>query len=91
MYVGTIHSWCLNALQEYKYECQKFSVLDEIKLSLFIEKNFKQIRMQDVEMERFKDTGRFIALMGILREAEFIMLMTSRKNYLTHWKNTKPP
>src|SRR5512141_2579964 len=23
MYVGTIHSWCLNALQEYKYEYQK--------------------------------------------------------------------
>ena len=27
MYVGTIHSWCLNALQEYKYEYQKFRIL----------------------------------------------------------------
>lgn len=71
MYVGTIHSWCLNALQEYKYEYQKFSVLDEIKLKLFVDKNFKHIGMQDLGMERFKDTGRFTALMGILREAEF--------------------
>jgi len=71
MYVGTIHSWCLNALQEYKYEYQKFSVLDEIKLKLFVDKNFKHIGMQELEMERFKDTGRFTALMGILREAQF--------------------
>lgn len=71
MYVGTIHSWCLNALQEYKYEYQKFSVLDEIKLKLFVDKNFKRIGMQDLSMERFKDTGRFIALMGLLREAQF--------------------
>lgn len=71
MYVGTIHSWCLNILQEYKYEHQKFSVLDEVKLKLFIDKNFKNIGMQDLEMERFKDTGHFISLMGILREAQF--------------------
>lgn len=71
MYVGTIHSWCLNALQEYKYEYQKFSVLDEIKLKLFVDKNFKNIGMQDLQMERFKDTGRFTNLMGILREAQF--------------------
>jgi DNA helicase II / ATP-dependent DNA helicase PcrA len=71
MYVGTIHSWCLNALQEYKYEYQKFSVLDEVKLKLFVDKNFKHIGMQDLSMERFKDTGRFVALMSLLREAQF--------------------
>lgn len=71
MYVGTIHSWCLNALQEYQYEYQKFAVLDEIKLKLFVDKNFKFSGMQDLSMERFKDTGRFIALMSLLREAQF--------------------
>ena len=40
MYVGTIHAWCLNVLQDYKYEFQKFSVLDEIKLKLFVERKF---------------------------------------------------
>jgi DNA helicase II / ATP-dependent DNA helicase PcrA len=71
MYVGTIHAWCLNVLQDYKYEFQKFSVLDEIKLKLFVERKFSSIGMKDLDMDRFKDTGHFIQLMGILREAEF--------------------
>lgn len=71
MYVGTIHAWCLNVLQDYKYEFQKFSVLDEIKLKLFVERKFTSIGMKALDMDRFKDTGHFIQLMGILREAEF--------------------
>lgn len=71
MYIGTIHAWCLNILQDYKYEFQKFSVLDEVKLMLFIDRNFKNIGMTDLDMSKFKDTKRFITLMGILREAEF--------------------
>ncbi|MFC1946139.1 ATP-dependent helicase [Chloroflexota bacterium] len=71
MYIGTIHAWCLNVLRDYKYEFQKFSVLDEIKLKLFVERNFSTIGMKDLDMERFKDTGHFIQLMSILREAEF--------------------
>jgi len=71
MYIGTIHAWCLNVLQDYNYEFQKFSVLDEIKLKLFVERKFNTIGMKGLDMERFKDTGHFIQLMGILREAEF--------------------
>lgn len=71
MYVGTIHAWCMNALQEYKYEFQKFSVLDEIKLKLFVDKNYSRIGMSDLNMERFIDTGHFIQLMGVVRESEF--------------------
>lgn len=71
MYVGTIHAWCMNALQEYKYEFQKFSVLDEIKLKLFVDKNYSKIGMSDLNMERFIDTGHFIQLMGVVRESEF--------------------
>ncbi len=71
MYIGTIHAWCLNVLQDYNYDFQKFSVLDEIKLKLFVERKFGIIGMKDLNMERFKDTGYFIQLMSILREAEF--------------------
>jgi DNA helicase-2/ATP-dependent DNA helicase PcrA len=71
MYIGTIHAWCLNVLQEYKYELQKFSVLDEIKLKLFVDRKFNSIGMKELSMERFKDTGHYIQLMSILREAEF--------------------
>lgn len=70
MYVGTIHAWCLRILQDHVYEFQKYNVLDEIKLKLFVDRNYKWIGMQDLDMEWGKDTGRFVALMGILREAE---------------------
>lgn len=70
MYVGTIHAWCLRVLQDHVYEFQKYSVLDEIKLKLFVDRNYKWIGMQDLDMEWGKDTGRFVALMSIMREAE---------------------
>jgi DNA helicase-2/ATP-dependent DNA helicase PcrA len=71
MYVGTIHAWCLNVLQQYRYDYQKYRVLDEIKLKLFIDRYYNLAGMKGLEMARFTDTGHFIALMGILREAEF--------------------
>lgn len=70
MYIGTIHAWCLRALQDHVYDFQKYNVLDEIKLKLFVDRNYKFIGMQDLDMDWGKDTGRFVALMGIMREAE---------------------
>lgn len=70
MYIGTIHSWCLKVLQEHIYEYQKYSVLDDIKLRLFIDRNFNKIGMRDLNMEVFKDTGHFSQLMSIVRESE---------------------
>lgn len=70
MYIGTIHSWCLKVLQEHVYEYQKFSVLDEIKLKLFIDRNFNRIGMKDLNMEIFKDTTYFVQLMSIVRESK---------------------
>lgn len=78
MYVGTIHGWCLKVLQENEYKYQKFSVLDEIKLRLFVDKNYKRIGMTEITkiadpsipMKIFVDTGRFIQLMNIIRESE---------------------
>ena len=71
MFVGTIHAWCLNTLRDNIYDYQKFSVLDEIKLKLFIDKNFNQIGMTDLNMQMYKDTGHFVGLMTILRESTF--------------------
>jgi DNA helicase II / ATP-dependent DNA helicase PcrA len=70
MYVGTIHSWCLQAIQDNVYEYQKFTVLDEIKLKLFIDKFYSEIGMADVGMDRYLDTSKFITIMSVLREAE---------------------
>lgn len=70
MYIGTIHSWCLQSLQDNIYEYQKFSILDEIKLKLFVDKYYSSIGMANVGMDRYKDTGRFINIMGLLRETD---------------------
>lgn len=77
MYVGTIHGWCFKILQEHDYEYQKFSVLDEIRLKLFVDKNYKIIGMKDIHkldkpeipMKMFVDTDRFIQIMNIVSEA----------------------
>ncbi len=78
MYVGTIHGWCLRALQENEYDYRRFSVLDDIKLRLFVDKNYEVIGMKDitkignvdVNMRIFTDTGKFIQMMNIIRESE---------------------
>lgn len=70
MYVGTIHAWCLQAVQDNAYEFQKFSVLDEIKLKLFVDKYYNSIGMAEVGMDRYRDTSRFITIMTILRESD---------------------
>lgn len=70
MYIGTIHSWCLQAIQDNIYEFQKFNILDEIKLKLFTDKYYNHIGMANVGMKRFVDTGRFLGIMSVFREAE---------------------
>ena len=70
MYIGTIHSWCLKVLQDLIYQYQKFSILDSIKLKLFVDRYFNTVGMKDMNMARFKDTDRFISAMSIIRESE---------------------
>jgi DNA helicase-2/ATP-dependent DNA helicase PcrA len=45
--------------------------LDEIKLKLFLDRNFSDSGMTLLNMEKYKDTGYFVQLMGLLREAKF--------------------
>ena len=70
MYVGTIHSWCLQVLQDLIYTYQKFSILDTVKLKLFVDRTFDKIGMKDMNMSRFKDTDRFISALSIVRESK---------------------
>jgi DNA helicase-2/ATP-dependent DNA helicase PcrA len=70
MYIGTIHSWCLQAIQDNIFEYQKFAILDEIKLKLFIDKYYSEVGMAGAGLDRYKDTGRYISILSILREAE---------------------
>lgn len=78
MYIGTIHGWCLKSLQENEYKYQSFSVLDDIKLKLFIDKHYDSIGMKEVTklsnssapLRRFIDTSLYVRIMDIVRESE---------------------
>lgn len=70
MYVGTIHSWCLQAIQDNIFKFQKYNILDQVKLKLFVDKYYNDVGMAGVGMERFKDTDRFLGIMTLFREAE---------------------
>lgn len=78
MYIGTIHGWCLKSLQENEYKYQCFSVLDDIKLKLFVDKHYDVIGMKGITklsnssaaLRRFIDTSLFVRIMDIVRESE---------------------
>jgi DNA helicase-2/ATP-dependent DNA helicase PcrA len=52
MYIGTIHSWCLQAIQDNIFKYQKYSILDEIKLKLFIDKYYNEVGMSNAGLGR---------------------------------------
>lgn len=78
MYIGTIHGWCFQALQKHHYEYQKFDVLDDIRLRLFVDRYFNKIGMGEIgsfkdpdrKLKRFSNTGIYIQLMNIIRESD---------------------
>ncbi|MDD3770348.1 MAG: ATP-dependent DNA helicase [Sulfuricurvum sp.] len=70
MYIGTIHSWCWHLLQDQEYGLQKCEILDDIKLKLFVDRAYKKAGMHELGMKGYVDTGLFLNLMSIIREAE---------------------
>lgn len=71
MYVGTIHGFCLKMLQEYIVQFQKFTVLDEIKTKLFIEKNYNFCGMKDLGLKIYTETDLYLKTMSTLNENWF--------------------
>lgn len=71
MYVGTIHGFCLKMLQEYIPEFQKFTVLNEIRTKLFIEKNYDTCGMSDLGLCKYVETNLFLSVMSLLNENLF--------------------
>ncbi|MDR3652148.1 MAG: ATP-dependent DNA helicase [Paludibacter sp.] len=90
MYIGTIHGWCLKSLQENEYKYQSYSVLDDIKLKLFVDKNYDNIGMKEiyklsnpaVPLRRFIDTSLFVRIMDILRESDITPGETIPANFV---------
>lgn len=90
MYIGTIHGWCLKSLQENEYKYQSYSVLDDIKLKLFVDKYYDNIGMKEiyklsnptVPLRRFIDTSLFVRIMDILRESDITPGETIPANFI---------
>ncbi len=76
MYVGTIHSFCLNMLRDHYAEYQKYRVLDEVKTKLFIDKHAYDLGINQLQsttgknMKPYADTGIFMSMINIIRESE---------------------
>ena len=70
MYIGTIHGFCLKMLQEYIPQFQKFTVLDEVKTKLFIQKNSDRIGMKELGL-KFVETPLFLNVISVLIENYF--------------------
>lgn len=68
MYIGTIHGFCLQVLQEFLPEFQSFSVLDEIHLKLFVERYYEEIGMTEINLQKYLETDLFVSVMSILNE-----------------------
>lgn len=91
LYIGTIHSWCLHFLKDEVYGFQKFEILDDIKLKIFVDKNFRKIGINRLNcttskgirpLKIFTDTSIFLSMISMFREADFVENAVIDKNLL---------
>jgi DNA helicase-2/ATP-dependent DNA helicase PcrA len=75
MYVGTIHGFCLNLLQQPPvYRFLKYSVLTEVQQRLLIDRNSKKSGLVNVPLlnggtlARYTDSRLYQTLLGVLEE-----------------------
>lgn len=76
MYVGTIHGFCLDLLKTEVPAFLKFAVLNEVQQALFVDRYSQQSGLTTTKdlkgnpLVRYKDTGRYLQALDILRQAE---------------------
>ena len=68
MFIGTIHGFCLRLLQEHVPRYLKYTILSGVQVNLFVDKHYQEIGIEELEMERYKQTDSFVETMSILRE-----------------------
>ena len=70
MYVGTIHGFCFDLLQQYVPEYLKYDVLDEIGQRLFIDRRSVQSGLKGLGLRRYIQTPLYTRILGVMRETE---------------------
>lgn len=70
MYVGTIHGYCLELLQNHVYEFLKFGVLTEVQARLLVDRYSSQSGLQDLGLRQYAESGLFLDILEVVREAD---------------------
>ena len=74
MYVGTIHGFCQQLLQDEVPEYLKYEVLEPIRQGLFVNRYSAQTgltsssRLNGQPLKRYTDTGLYLSALSVLRE-----------------------
>jgi DNA helicase-2/ATP-dependent DNA helicase PcrA len=74
LYVGTIHGYCLDLLKTEVPEYMKYEVLNEVQLTLFVDRHSKasgltqSTTLDGKALKRYTDTPHYVSALGILRE-----------------------
>jgi DNA helicase-2/ATP-dependent DNA helicase PcrA len=79
MYVGTIHGFCLEVLQQYLFQYLKYGVLTEVQSRLLVSRNSRKSGLTDLEVIAGPSIGQkltrgshdvklFLEVMNVLRE-----------------------
>ena len=76
MYVGTIHGFCQELLQNEVPEYLKYEVLDNVRQRLYVNRKSQltglttSTKINGVKLHRYTDTGTYLSALEILREDE---------------------
>ena len=76
MYVGTIHGFCQELLQNEVPEYRKYEVLDSVRQALWVNRNSSQTgltttkKLSGQDLVRWKDTSLYLAALSVLREED---------------------
>ncbi len=68
MYVGTIHGFCLDLLQQNLPQYLKYDVLDEIGQRLFIDRNSSKSGLTPLGLRRWIQSKLYQTILGVVRE-----------------------
>lgn len=70
MYIGTIHGFCFDLLQQYVPEYLKYDMLDEVGQRLFIDRYSVQSGLKGLGLRRYVQTGLYTRILGVIRETD---------------------
>ncbi|MEV6982299.1 ATP-dependent helicase [Sphaerisporangium sp. NPDC051017] len=77
MFIGTMHAYALDAMQQHVPETFKYGVLDDIQTRLFIDRNSSKSELTRTTalvqgnprlLKRYVNSGLYMQVLGILRE-----------------------